>query len=89
MMSDTRTAYLFRYRSDDLFAVTHDATGRNIPRTTCTGGWLLTRQFELGVDEKVPAPIMPEPIMRGIRNVGYYIWRGWPTAAQPDGHKAS
>jgi len=76
MMSETRTAYLFHCRCDDLHAVSHDITGRNIPRTTCTEGWQLVKEFELGVNENVPASIMPEPIMRGIRNVGYYIWRG-------------
>jgi hypothetical protein len=76
MMSETRTAYLFHCRCDDLRAVSHDITGRNIPRTTCTEGWQLVKEFELGVNENVPASIMPEPIMRGIRNVGYYIWRG-------------
>lgn len=76
MTSDRRTAYLFRCQCDDLFAVTHDITGRNIPRTTCPEGWLLKREFMLGINENVPAPIMPEPIIRGIRNFGYYIWRG-------------
>jgi len=83
MIGDTRTAYLFHCLGDDLYAVSHDATGRNIPRTTCTDGWHLAEKFELGVNENVPAPIMPEPIMRGIRNDGYYIWRGGP-AARPE-----
>jgi hypothetical protein len=38
MISETRTAYLFHCRCDDLFAVSHDMTGANIPRTTCTDG---------------------------------------------------
>jgi hypothetical protein len=29
----------------------------------------------LGVQEVVPAPIDPEPILRGIRAMGYYVWR--------------
>jgi hypothetical protein len=81
MISETRTAYLFHCRGDDLFAVSHDITGANLPRTTCTGGWLLHQKFELGVDAKVPAPIMPESIIRGIHSAGYYIWRGWPKRA--------
>ena len=62
MLSETRTAYLFHCRCDHLFAVSHDITGANIPRTTCTDGWLLHRTFELGVYSDVPASIMPEPI---------------------------
>jgi hypothetical protein len=48
---------------------------------TCTGGWLLHQKFELGIDAKVPVPIMPESIIRGIHSTGYYIWRGWPKHA--------
>jgi hypothetical protein len=25
----------------------------------------------------VPAPILPDPILKGIADVGYYVWRGW------------
>jgi hypothetical protein len=75
MFDETRTAYLFQCRCEDLFAVSHDITGRNIPRTSCTDGWYLTQKFELGVHAEVPAPIMPEPIIRGIENTGYFIWR--------------
>ena len=28
-----------------------------------------------GLQEPVPAAISPEPILRGIRAKGYYIWR--------------
>ncbi len=59
----------------------HDITGANLPRTTCAGGWLLHRKFELGINAEVPAPITPEPIIRGIHSAGYYIWRGWPKHA--------
>jgi hypothetical protein len=31
-------------------------------------------QFELGVHEAVPAAMNPEPILRGIRANGYYVW---------------
>ena len=77
-MSDAaRTAYLFRCRDEDLFGVTLDETGANLPLSMCTEGWLLRQQFELGVREEVPAPIMPERILIGILASGYYIWRGW------------
>jgi hypothetical protein len=33
--------------------------------------------IELGQRLAVPAPIMPEPILKGIADVGYYVWRGW------------
>ena len=41
-MPDTpRTAYLFQCTGEDLYAVSHDITGGNIPRSPCTQGWCL------------------------------------------------
>jgi hypothetical protein len=76
MSEDARTAYLFQCKGEDLFAVSHDRTGSNIPRSTCTQGWAFTTKFQLGVYEPVPAGIMPESILRGIHASGYFIWRG-------------
>jgi len=77
-MSDTsRTAYLFQCEGEDLFAVSFDASGANIPRSPCTQGWTLCETFELGRHNPVPAPILAEPILRGIETNGYYVWRGW------------
>jgi hypothetical protein len=75
MQGDTRTAYLFQCDSEELFAVSRDKAGANIPRSSCTQGWLLRQEFVLGTQDPVPAPIEPEPIMRGINEKGYYIWR--------------
>jgi len=76
MSEDARTAYLFHCKGEDLFAVSHDRTGANIPRTTCTMGWAFAKKFQLGVYESVPAGIMPESILQGIVASGYFIWRG-------------
>jgi hypothetical protein len=77
MMDSINTAYLFQCTGEDLYAVSHDATGGNIPRSSCTQGWILCEQFELGPGSPVPAPILPGPILAGISQRGYYIWRGW------------
>jgi hypothetical protein len=69
-MSDAaRAAYLFQCSGEDLYAVSHDGTGANIPRSSCTQGWKLCEKFELGRDEPVPAPIMAETILNGIAAV--------------------
>ena len=73
---DARTAYLFQCKGEDLFAVSRDRTGSNIPCTTCTQGWALSRKFQLGIYDAVPAGIMPESILQGIIASGYFIWRG-------------
>ena len=75
MPGDAQTAYLFQCDGEDLFAVSPDKGGANIPRSTCTQGWLLRQEFQLGAHAPVPAPCEPEPAMRGIHARGYYIWR--------------
>jgi hypothetical protein len=70
-------AYLFQCEGEDLYAVSHDITGSNIPRSPCTLGWRLCEEFQLARHLPVPAPILPDPILKGIADVGYYVWRGW------------
>jgi hypothetical protein len=77
MIEVSNTVYLFQCKGEDLFAISHDITGANIPRSPCTQGWIFCEQFELGPRARVPAPIMAEPIIKGIANNGYYVWRGW------------
>lgn len=77
-MPDTaQTAYLFQCKDEDLYAVSHDITGANIPRSPCTLGWRFCEAFELGRRAPLPAPILAEPILKGIADRGYYVWRGW------------
>jgi hypothetical protein len=71
------TAYLFQCEGEDLYAVSRDITGSNIPRSPCTLGWRLCEEFQLARHLPVPAPILPDAILKGIADVGYYVWRGW------------
>lgn len=82
MHDAARTAYLFQCRGEDLYAVSHDASGGNIPRSPCTQGWVLCEKFELGPRTPMPVPILAEPILRGISAYGYYVWRGWSGSTQ-------
>ena len=45
--------------------------------STCTQGWQMCEEFQLGLRSPVPAPILPDPILKGISARGYYVWRGW------------
>ena len=72
---DATTAFLFQCGKSDLFAVSRDRTGANIPRVECPDGWLLRTAFKLGIHEPVPVAIEPEPILRGVAADGYFIWR--------------
>src|SRR6185295_15541654 len=75
MEHEARTAYLFQCHTEELFAVSPDKTGGNIQRSSCTQGWQLRQVFQLGTQDPVPAPIDPDPKIRGIMDKGYYIWR--------------
>ena len=75
MIGDAQPASLFQCGDEELFAVSPDKAGANIPRSSCTYGWILRQEFKLGMQEPVPAAISPEPIFRSITAKGYYIWR--------------
>jgi hypothetical protein len=75
MQGDAQAAYLFQCGDEELFAVSPDKAGTNIPRSSCTQGWLLRQEFKLGMQDPMPAAISPEPILRSIFAKGYYIWR--------------
>ena len=75
MQDDAQTAYLFQCGDEELFAVSPDKAGTNIPRSSCTQGWMLRQVFQLGRQGPVPIAISPEPVLRSITDKGYYIWR--------------
>jgi hypothetical protein len=70
-------AYLFQCKNDSgLFAVSLERNADNIPfGTAWYGGWRLRSEFALDVDGRAPTEMDPKPILRGVRSVGYYIWR--------------
>jgi hypothetical protein len=75
MRGDAQTAYLFQCGDEELFAVSPHKGGTNIPRSSCTQGWHLRQEFQLGMQDPVPVAINPQPVLRSIVDKGYYIWR--------------
>ena len=69
---DARPAYLFRSVSQQLLAVSLEASGTNLPQVA--DDWTMIQEFPLGVHEVVPADVDPEPILRGVRARGFFIW---------------
>lgn len=69
--------YLFQCNNDaSLFAVSVERSAGNIPLSTVWyGGWSLRSELTLGLNERAPTGIDFTPILRGVRSVGYYIWR--------------
>lgn len=70
---DSVQAYLFECDGESLFAISRDHSGMNLPSRACPVGWQLRQTFVLG--EAMPRAIDPEPVLRGLRFTGYYIWR--------------
>ena len=66
MPGDTRTAFLFQCDGEELFAVSPEKGGANIPRSSCTQGWLFRQELQFGAQDPVPAPIESETIIRGL-----------------------
>ena len=75
---DARAAYLFFCPSTNRYGVTLDKFGSNLPQQGGDAGWQLQVKFPLGIHEALPAPMDPEPVLRGIMAVGYFVWRAGP-----------
>ena len=75
---DAQAAYLFLCPHTNCYGVTLDPTGKNLPSQGCEQGWQLQGEFPLGVQEALPAPMNPEPVIRGIAANGYFVWREGP-----------
>ncbi len=71
---DATPAFLFKSECGKFLAVSFRRDGENIPNDD-QQNWILASEFPLGVHEAVPAEIDPEPILRGIKANGYFIWR--------------
>ena len=54
-------SYVFRRDGDDMFAISHDMTGKNLPRAT-SQDWIFQHKLRVG------EPAVPSA-------VGYYLWR--------------
>jgi hypothetical protein len=69
---DARVAYLFSNAARAVSAVTLLPNGRDLPDDM--GEWSFERMFILGVQEVLPVNVSPEPMLRGLKLRGYFIW---------------
>ncbi len=76
--SEWIAAHIFESVDGHRLGFTADPLGANLPAPRM---WLFKRSFELAADRSVPANVPPEPILRGLRDVGYYVWRKGATHA--------
>jgi hypothetical protein len=70
---DAIQAYVFTNSDELLNAVSRERNGANLPLVR--GPWTFQKEIVLGVQEPPEIGIDPEPVLRGIRAEGYFIWR--------------
>ena len=71
---DALEAHLFLCLENGHYAATTDRSGANLPADRCSSGWKHVKAFSLGVRETLPVATNPEPVIRAIRDVGYYVF---------------
>ena len=70
---DAQDAHLFLCLENGHYAATTDPSGANLPAARCSSGWKHIKAFSLGVREALPFTTNPEPVIRAIRDTGYYV----------------
>ena len=72
--NDATDVYLFRARDDATkSAITCDRSGAILPVADGIGEWIYQMEFALGVREAMPIHVAPEPVLRGLQAVGYFV----------------
>ena len=73
-----RTVHVFQCGSADLFGLTRDQTGANLPTDECTDGWRFVRTVEM--DEGLPPRGMSvawqereAAVRAALANTGYFV----------------
>src|SRR5262245_25960750 len=77
--NDARGAYLFLCPHTNCYGITLDRSGANLLDQGCNAGWQFQAEFPLGICEVFPAPMDPEPVIRGIKANGFkangfFVW---------------
>ena len=73
---EAQRCYLFRCASDgDLMAISTDPTARNITTRQCLTQWVPEGEIFVGVQESLPLALNPKPVLLGLRNAGFYVWK--------------
>jgi len=69
----TSAAHLFLCLENGHYAVSNDPKGANLPEGSCLSGWRYVRSFTPAVDAPLPFAANPEPILRALRDDGYWV----------------
>ena len=66
-------AYLFLCMDNGHYALSRDGDGAGLPTAECVGGWRFIRSLDVEVERPLPLAANPEPILRAMADVGYYV----------------
>jgi hypothetical protein len=69
------TGYLFQCGSTDMFAVSRDKAGSNIPTVECRQGWSFRDVVTLDVRDPLLSPHDMANLRKALDLYGFYIWR--------------
>ena len=71
---DVLDAHLFLCLENGHYSVSTDPSGANIPAAGCGSGWRYVKKFALGVRDAMPFPADPEPVVRAVHAIGYWVY---------------
>ena len=66
-------AHLFLCLENGHYAVSDKSDGTNLPKKACFSGWKYIRTLVLDVNLPLPFAADPEPILRALKDDGYWI----------------
>jgi hypothetical protein len=72
-MVSAMRAHLFLCIDNGRYALSNDGDGANLPKAECVGGWRFVRALDVEVERPLPLAANPEPILRALADVGYYL----------------
>jgi hypothetical protein len=73
MTEGKQQAHLFLCLSNGHYAVSADKAGGNLPLTECAEGWKYIKPITVGVQQPLVIGMDPEPVLRALLDVGFYI----------------
>ena len=79
--AENETTLTYMFDGGPYLGFSRDRSGSNLPRGAEYPRWLFKGAFELAAHKSVPAALPPEPILRGLLDEGFYIWRKGTTHA--------
>jgi hypothetical protein len=66
---------VFNCQNTDVYGITEDNDGKNLPDNVCKKEWEFVRDFKISENETLPEGVNMAETEENIRNKGYHITR--------------